>query len=426
MSSLIRRGKNYMIQFLDVHRKRQTLSLGAITSKSAQLIHVKTDAILDSQKANRSLDSDVQLWLEGIGDDLYAKMVRASLVKQRNITKLEVFLDGYIEGRSDTKESTRFNLVCCKNRIVEFFGADRCIGDITKGDADRFHVWLRGKCGIGTIGRTVGRAKQFFKAAVKDGLLKTSPLEDLKGSTARDESRVAFITREMTTAVLDACPSIEWRLIVALARYGGLRCPSELELLKWTDILWDKSRFWVHTPKKIRLDTNKGAIRLVPIYPELRPLLEECFGMAEEGEAKVLPMILADSNLRTTFNKIVKRAGLKPWPKPFVNMRSSRQTELSNDFPGHQVCDWMGNSLRVADKHYLQTTEEHFARATALQTGPAGAAQSAEHMPDHRRQNEKGILNFQGKVVHDPSSTLTDVQESSPTRERTFRETRAA
>jgi hypothetical protein len=68
-------------------------------------------------------------------------------------------------------------------------------------------------------------------------------------------------------------------------------------------------------------------------------------------------------NLRTTMEKIVKRAGLKPWKRLFHNLRASRQTELENRFPTHVVCKWLGNSPKIARKHYLKVTDEHFAAA---------------------------------------------------------------
>ena len=61
--------------------------------------------------------------------------------------------------------------------------------------------------------------------------------------------------------------------------------------------------------------------------------------------------------------RIIRRAGLTPWPKLFQNLRSTRETELAEEFPTHVVCDWIGNSQAVAAKHYLQTTDEHVARA---------------------------------------------------------------
>lgn len=68
-------------------------------------------------------------------------------------------------------------------------------------------------------------------------------------------------------------------------------------------------------------------------------------------------------NLRTTLEKIIKRAGLVPWPKTLHNLRSSRETELAEDYPIHVVAAWMGHSVEIATKHYTQITDEHFRRA---------------------------------------------------------------
>ena len=71
-----------------------------------------------------------------------------------------------------------------------------------------------------------------------------------------------------------------------------------------------------------------------------------------------------NSNLRTQLNRIIRRAGLEPWPKLFQNLRSTRETELAEQFPIHVVCDWIGNSKAVALKNYLQVTDGHFEKAT--------------------------------------------------------------
>ncbi len=55
-------------------------------------------------------------------------------------------------------------------------------------------------------------------------------------------------------------------------------------------------------------------------------------------------------NLRTTFLKIIKRAGLKPWPKLFQNLRSTRETELPKLSPsrplrhGSAILSWLRRS----------------------------------------------------------------------------------
>ena len=38
---------------------------------------------------------------------------------------------------------------------------------------------------------------------------------------------------------------------------------------------------------------------------------------------------------------------------------------MANSYPLHCVTAWLGNTPQVADRHYLQVTTEHFAKAIA-------------------------------------------------------------
>ena len=68
--------------------------------------------------------------------------------------------------------------------------------------------------------------------------------------------------------------------------------------------------------------------------------------------------------IRTQIIRMIKRAGLKPWPKPLQNLHSTRETtDRREKFPAHVVCGWIGNSEAIALKHYLQVTDDHFERA---------------------------------------------------------------
>ena len=108
-----------------------------------------------------------------------------------------------------------------------------------------------------------------------------------------------------THLVLDACPDADWRLLVALSRYGGLRCPSEHLALLWADVDWDRQRFLVRSPK-----TGE---RWVPFFPELRAHLEAAFEQTEAGAVYVIAKHRdTNINLRTRFMAIIRRAGLTP------------------------------------------------------------------------------------------------------------------
>ncbi|NOS99424.1 MAG: site-specific integrase [Phycisphaerales bacterium] len=176
---------------------------------------------------------------------------------------------------------------------------------------------------------------------------------------------------------MDACPDAEWRLIVALSRYGGLRCPSEHFALRWCDVDWDRGRINVPSPKTAH--HAGGDRRAVPLFPELLPYLRDVFERADEGAVHVITRYRDPAqNLRTQFIRIIRRAGLEPWPKLFQNMRSSRETELAERWPLHVVCAWIGNSQAVAAKHYLQVTDEHFERAAMSAPGGDDAIEADE------------------------------------------------
>ncbi|WP_153556763.1 hypothetical protein [Roseimaritima sediminicola] len=77
-------------------------------------------------------------------------------------------------------------------------------------------------------------------------------------------------------------------------------------------------------------------------------------------------------------NRIIERAGCVPWQKTFVNLRSTRRTELQERFPSYVVDSWLGHSSEVAAKHYLQVTVDHW---DAARTALTGSTESREMSP---------------------------------------------
>jgi len=109
-------------------------------------------------------------------------------------------------------------------------------------------------------------------------------------------------------------------------------------------------------------------------FQKFRGLLERVFDAAPEGADDLIQRYRgADCNLRTQLFRIISRAGLSAWPRLFHNLRASRETELVREHPIHVVCAWIGNSERVARRHYLQVTDADFEKATSNPTSPMHA-----------------------------------------------------
>jgi hypothetical protein len=155
-----------------------------------------------------------------------------------------------------------------------------------------------------------------------------------------------------------------------------MRCPSEVLTLKWSDVLWDQ--------EKLRIDSPKTGVRFCPIFPELAPILEAAFDAAPEGATFCVQQYRHGYNPATTMKKIIERAGHEPWPKLFINCRSTRRTELQRQYPDHVINKWLGHSSAVAEKHYLQVTTDDWAEG-ATRTTVSEVGQSVTKAGDHER-----------------------------------------
>ena len=293
------------------------------------------------------------------------KLAAVGLIPKRSVWTVKDFLDSYVESRTDVKPGTVTMYGHTKRNLIYYFGADKPLRDITEGDADEWRLSLiRDGLAVNTVRRRVKYAKQFFGAAVRKNLIRKNPFGNLKGGTTGNPEKFYFVSREDSQKIIDACPDAQWRLLFALSRHAGLRCPSEHLALTWADVDWERGRMTVRSSKTEHHDG--GSSRMVPIFPELLPCLREVFEQAEPGETSVITRYRGtNQNLRTQLCRIIRRAGLKPWPKLFQNLRSTRETELAEHWPLHVVCAWIGNSQAVAKRHYLQVTDEHFEQAAA-------------------------------------------------------------
>ena len=338
--------------------------------------------------------------------------------KQADQTTLGELLDQYIAKHDKVKAGTATVYGQVRRCLVDYFGADKPLAEITAGDAEDWRGWLvrakndkkpkDGGQGLGdnTARRRCGIAKQFFAYAVDHELIDRNPFGKMKKlGVQANRSRDYFLSREDSAKVLDACPDAQWRLLFALSRFGGLRCPSEHLALRWADVDWERGRITVRAPKT---EHHEGkAERTIPMFPELRRHLQDAWD--PEAVYVITRYRASNSNLRTQFERIIYRAGLIPWPKLFQNLRATRETELAEQFPSHVVCEWIGHSQAVATKHYLQTTDDHF--AAAIQGPPETLHKPLQTVADTTGQTptEKTVV-LTNLGNNDTYSTYTNVK----------------
>ena len=428
MASIARdKGGNRRILFVAPNGKRPTIRLGKISHRAAEGIKYRVEQLLAAKFTGQAIDSDTARWIAELDSQLADRLARVGLIdrpQRLKIAALEPFIEFYTESRTDVKQSTREVWRQGKMGLVDHFGATRPLARITAGDADGYKMKLIGDGrGSMTIRKRLQFATTIFRAAVRHKLIGENPFSDVSIKAAKSGTK-HFIKREETDRLLAVCEPT-WRTIIALTRFGGLRCPSEVLSLRWENIDWEHERMTFRCPKT---EHHPGKeTRTVPLFPELKPILAEAFELAPEGAIYVVDERYRKSamgksgwrncNLRTQFKRIIGRAGLTPWPRLFHNLRSTRQTELEERFPTHVVCAWLGNSPKVAAEHYLQVTDDHFARAVEAESKAAqNAAQQAhaQGCTDLQFEGQECEFAEEYEVVRSSAMVKTDGEGFEP------------
>jgi integrase len=395
------RKKNWRILFF-LRKRRKTLRPGfPMHRRAAEKIKARVEDLVLKAEAGTDLSDATKLWLaEVAGAPLGRKLVSLGLAEAPADPEPDIvvdsapssptvreFIDGYLKSREGTiKWRTMSGSEQDQRSLLAYLGqiGKATVADVSRGDARNFVNWLkregnRGKldangnqkdpdrlprpCAPATISRRIRRCGEFFQAAVDHELIAKNPFARPKGLPSQEnKARFHFVTRDETEKMLAACPTSEWRLIIALSRFGGLRMPSETLALTWDCVDWERNRLRVPSPKTEHHE-GKGE-RIIPLFPELRVHLEAAFDAAEPGAVNVITGYRGEEqNLRTQLLRIIRRAGLTPWPRIFHNMRATRQNELAKDLPIHVVCRWIGNGALIAAKHYLEVTDDYFEAA---------------------------------------------------------------
>ncbi len=314
--------------------KRPTIRLGKVSQRAAEAVKFRVEQLLAAKLTGHAVDAATARWVADLEPAMADKLARVGLIPDREVqaaATLEPFLADYVERRVDVSQATKEVWSQVTRNLIDHFGADHELASITEGDAENFKLFLV-KEGLAstTVHKRLGFTRQFFRMACKHKLTDSNPFADVSAKAVNQQDRLRFITPEETNTVLSVC-NPTWRSIVALCRYGGLRCPSEVLSLRWDGVNWGTDRLVVPSPKTAR---HGKSSRLIPLFHELKPFLTEAFDLAPEGaeyvigdgyrEASLTPSGWRNCNLRSQFERLVKRAGLQPCGKLSISPINSQ------------------------------------------------------------------------------------------------------
>lgn len=390
MASLSEKNGHRIIQFYDASGRRRTLRIGKIPKKTAESVRGHVERLVQAQITGHAVDDVTAFWVSKLESKMSGKLARAGLIPEREASTLGKLIDEFIKLQAgDVKPRTMAKYTGVRKHLVAHFGESQLVRSMTAGHAKEFRAYLIGQNKAeNTVRKICGVSKTILNLAIDKELITKNPFNGVPTSFMPTRDRHRYITKDEIESVIAQAPDDEWKLIIALARYGGLRTPSESFSLKLGDINWEKDRFYVRSPKTERFAGKEG--RWVPIFPELRPYLYQCAETLEDGTDLLLTKHKPNShNLRMHFHRMIKRAGLVPWEKAFQNLRSSRETELLEQFPIQVVVSWIGNSPQIALQSYLTVRESDF-EAAVKSDATSAADRSRQPVTD---DNTKDLRN---------------------------------
>ena len=102
-------------------------------------------------------------------------------------------------------------------------------------------------------------------------------------------------------------------------------------------------------------------------------------------------------NRHQPFLPIIKRAGLKPWPKLTQNLRAYCETAwLDSGMPAHVVANWIGHSVKVQNDNYAQVDDHHFDQFNEMQSEKV-AHQVAQEARELKKTQGETVCHQKGR-----------------------------
>jgi integrase len=349
------------ILFIATDGKRKTIRLGKVSRRQAEAVRVKVEDLVSSAITGHAPADETSRWLAGLDDSMIDKLAAVGLAMRRDNLTLGGWLDRYLTDREgDVKPASLTKLRQTVVKLLAFFDAQTPLRAVTVNQATEWRQYLKGlNLSDAVIKIHCGNAKTIMAEAVRRKMITESPVRYLKsGASASTNTR--YVTPEETDLILEACQSLEWRVVFGLARLAGLRTPSETHGLTLGDIDWERSRLRVRSPKTAHHTGHEQ--RIVPIVPQLMEILQQAFDAAEPGQERLVTR--SKTNLRRGLRMIVDKAGVKQWADTFQTLRRSCEKEWAIRFPQYAVSLWIGHSITISGKHYANAVpDELFAKA---------------------------------------------------------------
>lgn len=358
----------HSIRFTRNGRRHVLTMESAFTRTDVEEVALAIDDVLVAERMGESVKRRTKVFFENAPPVILDKLVAVGIVDAKpHLLFSEVLLRFMDDIQDKVKPNTLASYNTLVRVILQCIDARVPVDRISDNEVATATDYFKQYSPL-TAKLFVAQSRKIWNWLIQEGYCQTNIWKGVKLHGQKIQGRDFEIPEAWSEHILNSCPSQQWRVLFALWRYGGLRRNEPLALT-WSDVNWERRRLCVHSTKTERFEGRES--RIIPLFPEIERELSDLFAM-EVGDRLIT---LSSRSFNTVFARIVQRAGYKPWPRLFQNLRATRENELiERGLPAHVVGEWLGHTAAVQAKHYLRVLDSYY--ETALEAHSLGEAKT--------------------------------------------------
>jgi hypothetical protein len=355
-------------------RKRHKLQLGNCDIETRDAVQHALDQLLVCRENGLSLSPELKLWLRSLEGPLREQLAKHGLCKSRVNATVEHLCQAHLDKlkQKDSSESTIRNVTRVIVNLRKFFTPNKPIRSIRLADAREFRKWLKahgkhdnGPLAKATASRRTRRAREIFATAIELGWIRRerNPFRKMQHWNESNSERDIYIPWEEFLRVLKWCPCPRTRFFLAITRICGIRSPSDVRPLVWSNFDIDLYIIRVGSIKNHEYRPSRD----IPFFKELRRFYNEAWDDIPDeqlGKDEIFfDLPKTDTAISNRLQRYCRKAGMAMWPKPMLNLRASGERDMWRALAYDEVVAILDHSPETAQEHYNRFAKELRARA---------------------------------------------------------------
>jgi site-specific recombinase XerD len=228
----------------------------------------------------------------------------------------------------------------------------RDVGTIRTEEVERYYRHLQQRVSESTAQGYITTIRSFFNHQVELKRIRSNPVRGLKLARLDQKSRLLFCSPEQRDRLIKNASTDEMRFILYAGFHAGLRKNEIIEArADWFDL--ERGALHVRATESFRPKDREE--RTIPLTTEFKEFLRR-YGirapfmlepLVEKGAARYR------YDFRRPFCEYMKKQGCE-WVTPHVMRHSFASLLVSKGVSIYKVAVWMGDDVRVVQKHYAK------------------------------------------------------------------------